>query len=114
LVLEFRPRPQQDMLVACLWSAWSAPGEPDLLSFAAITDEPPVEIAAVGHDRCIIPIKPENVDAWLKPDRANLQASHAIPRGPPAAVLRAQGRRRAMRSRRFANGNFSLARLLVA
>jgi len=78
VVLEFRPRPQQDMLVACLWSAWSAPGEPDLLSFAAITDEPPVEIAAVGHDRCIIPIKPENVDAWLKPDRANLQASHAI------------------------------------
>jgi putative SOS response-associated peptidase YedK len=40
VVLEFRPRPQQDMLVACLWSEWSAPGEPDLLSFAAITDEP--------------------------------------------------------------------------
>uniref|UniRef100_C5CKZ5 SOS response-associated peptidase YedK n=1 Tax=Variovorax paradoxus (strain S110) TaxID=543728 RepID=C5CKZ5_VARPS len=78
VVLEFRPRPQQDMLVACLWSAWSAPGEPDLLSFAAISDEPPAEIAAVGHDRCIIPIKPENVDAWLRPDRANLEASYAV------------------------------------
>jgi putative SOS response-associated peptidase YedK len=70
VVLEFRPQPQQDMLVACLWSRWSEPGQPELLSFAAITDEPPAEIAAAGHDRCIIPIRPENIDAWLKPDRA--------------------------------------------
>jgi putative SOS response-associated peptidase YedK len=48
-----------------------------LLSFAAITDEPPTEVAAAGHDRCIIPIKPENVDAWLAPsgrERSSLQA----------------------------------------
>jgi putative SOS response-associated peptidase YedK len=77
-VLEFRPRPEQDMLVACLWSHWSAPGHSDLLSFAAITDEPPPEVAAAGHDRCIIPIKPENVDAWLKPDRKNLDQQYAI------------------------------------
>lgn len=76
-MLEFRPRPQLDMLVACLWAEWSAPGEPDLFSFAAIADEPPVEIAVAGHDRCI-PIKPENVDAWLKPDRANLEGSYAV------------------------------------
>ena len=25
VVLEFRPRPRQDMLVACLWSRWKAP-----------------------------------------------------------------------------------------
>ncbi|MDZ7914356.1 MAG: SOS response-associated peptidase family protein [Rhodococcus sp. (in: high G+C Gram-positive bacteria)] len=67
LVLEFRPRPTQDMLVACLWSKWTGPGEPDLLSMAAITDEPPAEVAAAGHDRCIIPIRPENIDAWLCP-----------------------------------------------
>jgi putative SOS response-associated peptidase YedK len=78
VVLEFRPNPPHDMLVACLWSRWSAPGEPDLLSFAAITDEPPPEIAAAGHDRCIVPIKPENLDAWLNPDSANLAALHAI------------------------------------
>ena len=30
LVLEFKPRPTQDMLVACPWSRWSAPGEPGL------------------------------------------------------------------------------------
>ena len=56
------------MLVACLWSHRQE-GEESLLSFAAITDEPPAEVAAAGHDRCIIPIKPENPDAWLDPQR---------------------------------------------
>ncbi|MCC8392329.1 SOS response-associated peptidase [Paraburkholderia sp. MMS20-SJTR3] len=78
VVLQFKPDSPHDMLVACLWSRWSAPGEPDLLSFAAITDEPPPEILAAGHDRCIVPIKPENIDAWLNPDASNLAALHAI------------------------------------
>lgn len=79
VVLQFKPRPKQDMLVACLWSHWKGKaGEPDLLSFAAITDEPPPEIAAAGHDRCIIPIKPENVDAWLDPDPAQIRDLYAI------------------------------------
>jgi len=77
VILEFRPRGGQDMLVACLWSHWQGPGE-DLLSFAAITDDPPPEIAAAGHDRVIIPIKPENIDAWLNPDPGNLAALYAI------------------------------------
>ena len=78
VILEFRPRPPQDMLVACLWSKWTGPGEPDLISFAAITDEPPSEVFAAGHDRCIIPIRPENIDAWLSPDPKNLAAQYAI------------------------------------
>ena len=78
LVLEFRPRPEQEMLVACIWSHWTSLGQPDLLSFAAVTDDPPQEIAAAGHDRCIIPIKPTNVDAWLNPDPANLAAQYAL------------------------------------
>ena len=78
VVLEFRPQPTQDMLVACLWSRWTADGQPDLLSFAAITDEPPAEVAAAGHDRCIIPIRPENVDAWLNPDPKKLKEQYAI------------------------------------
>ena len=63
------------MLVACLWSHWQE-GE-SLLSFAAITDELPAEVAAAGHDRCIIPIKPENVHTWLSPSN-NLAESYAI------------------------------------
>ena len=78
VVLEFRPRPTQDMLVACLWSHWQAEGQPDLLSFAAITDTPPPEVAAAGHDRCVIPIKPGNIDAWLNPKAADLAAQYAI------------------------------------
>lgn len=60
----------------CLWSRWTGPGEA-LLSFAAITDAPPPEVAAAGHDRCIIPIKPEYVDAWLNPD-GDLKTLYAI------------------------------------
>ena len=78
IVLEFRPQDRGDMLVACLWSRWSLPGQPTLLSFAAITDDPPPEVAAAGHDRCIIPIRPENVHAWLNPDPNNLPALQAI------------------------------------
>jgi putative SOS response-associated peptidase YedK len=77
VVLEFSPDDGQPMLVACLWSRWSGP-QGDLLSFAAITDEPPPEVAAAGHDRCIIPIRPEHLDAWLNPDPNNLEACYAI------------------------------------
>lgn len=82
VILEFKPANHEIMYAACLWSHWTAhgvdKGEPDLDSFAAITDEPPPEIAAAGHDRCIIPIKRENVAAWLNPDPNNLAAQYAI------------------------------------
>lgn len=80
VVLEFRPSTSEPMLVACLWSRWTDPrGElPDLHSFAAITDEPPAEVAAAGHDRCIVPIKPQHLDAWLSPEPDRLAACYAI------------------------------------
>ncbi|MEX3957611.1 SOS response-associated peptidase family protein [Trinickia sp. EG282A] len=78
VILEFKPNSGEDMLLACLWSRWEGKDEPSLLSFAAITDEPPPEIAAVGHTRCIIPIKPNNVDAWLRPDAADLAQFYAV------------------------------------
>jgi putative SOS response-associated peptidase YedK len=67
-VLHFIPRPARTMLIACLVAEWHDPkaGRP-LLSFAAITDEPPPEVAAAGHDRMIVNLKPEHVDAWLTP-----------------------------------------------
>jgi putative SOS response-associated peptidase YedK len=52
--------------LACLWSPWTGTGaEPELLSFALITDEPPAEVAAAGHDRCPVVLKETNVRAWL-------------------------------------------------
>lgn len=79
-VLEFVPRTGEPMLIACLWSAWSDPKgqEPGLLSFAAITDEPEAEVAAAGHDRTIINIKPEHIDGWLNPQAGNFDGLYAI------------------------------------
>jgi len=77
-VLEFRPRDAGVMLVACLWSHWRGADGEELLSFAAITDDPPPEVAAAGHDRCVIPIKPANLDAWLDPDPRDLAAQQGI------------------------------------
>ncbi len=77
VVLQFKPEPAQAMYIACLWSHWTDPREPDVRGFAAITDEPPADIAAAGHDRCIINLKPEHVEAWLTPagrSAAELQA----------------------------------------
>ncbi|MGV6494012.1 SOS response-associated peptidase family protein [Stenotrophomonas rhizophila] len=77
VVLEFRPQPPRDLLIACLWSEWEGP-EGRLLSFAAITDEPPRDVAAAGHDRCIVPIRAEHMDAWLNPDPQDLAALYRI------------------------------------
>lgn len=79
-VLEFVPRTKEPMLVACLWSRWTDPkgARPDLLSFAVVTDDPEPEVAAAGHDRTIINLKPENVDQWLNPEQHTLPELHAI------------------------------------
>ena len=68
LVLHFNPRPARVMLVTCLWDCWQSPGQPDLYSFAAITDDPPPEVAATGHNRCVIPLTETNLLRWLEPE----------------------------------------------
>gem|GEM_PF-2393044 len=34
--------------------------------------DPPPQVAAAGHNRCIIAIKPERLDEWLHPDAKRL------------------------------------------
>lgn len=67
LVLEYDPKPSGDMLVACFWDHWTKPGEWCLDSFAAITDEPTPEVAAMGHQRTIITIQEKYLAEWLSP-----------------------------------------------
>jgi putative SOS response-associated peptidase YedK len=77
VVLQFTPSPPQMMFIACLWSHWTDSKEPSVRGFAAITDEPPADVAAAGHDRCIINLKPEHIPVWLAPQgrlRQELQA----------------------------------------
>jgi putative SOS response-associated peptidase YedK len=79
LEIMFWPQNGQELLVACLWTYVEPTGDdPGFYTFAAITDDPPPEIALAGHDRCIIPIKAQHIDAWLNPEPGNLAAAYAI------------------------------------
>lgn len=71
VVLHFNPDSGVPMAIACVWSHWTKPGQSDLDSFAANTDEPPAEIRATGHTRCVIALKEENVGTWLTPARTS-------------------------------------------
>lgn len=62
VVLHFVLQPAEPMLLACLYGTWHPGQDDEPLSFAAVTDEPPPEIAAAGHDRCFINLKPGNVE----------------------------------------------------
>lgn len=66
-VLHFLPRPAGVMFIACLYSRWKDQHGRELISFAAITDEPPEEVKAAGHDRIIVSLQPANVERWLTP-----------------------------------------------
>jgi putative SOS response-associated peptidase YedK len=35
-------------------------------------------VLAAGHDRCIVPIQPNYVEAWLNPRMDDLEAQQAI------------------------------------
>lgn len=76
--LVFRPELDHDMAIACLYSHWSCPGEPDLWSFAFVTTDPPPEVAAAGYNRCIMPIRPEDIDRWLQPAPDELKRFYDI------------------------------------
>lgn len=78
VVLRFKPQPPQPMLVACIWSHWTHPGEPTLRSFAIITDDPPPEVAAAGHDRCPVNLKSDNVSCWLSPEGRSREELFAL------------------------------------
>lgn len=68
----FEPSSGRELHIPCLWTWTPATEEKGgYYSFAAITREPPPEVAAAGHDRCLIVLKPEYIDAWLDPSPAH-------------------------------------------
>jgi putative SOS response-associated peptidase YedK len=79
VVLHFKPQPAQLMWIACLYDEWQDPKDgTSLLSFAAVTDEPPDEVRAAGHDRMIINIQPTNADRWLNPASCTTEQLQSI------------------------------------
>ncbi|ORE88777.1 hypothetical protein ATO7_02840 [Oceanococcus atlanticus] len=76
------------MTVACLWSRWEKPDQPSLTSFAAITDEPPPEVAATGHDRCVIVLTEQAAGDWLEPGQATLEDLDAVLNDRPSLYYR--------------------------
>jgi putative SOS response-associated peptidase YedK len=77
--LVFTPRTGEDLLIACLYTYTEAEGdEAPFFSFAAITHDPPPEVAAAGHDRCIVTIREEDIDAWLDPASTGREGLLAI------------------------------------
>jgi len=68
LILKFHPRSIGEMTVPCIFDLNDA-GEYTLHSFALITDEPNLEVAAAGHDRTPIIMKADYIDAWLTQEK---------------------------------------------
>lgn len=72
LVLRFDPQGLDEMLVPCIFDK-NEEEEFTLHSFAIITDEPNSEVAAAGHDRTPIIMKPSHLDLWLSTDGKDLR-----------------------------------------
>lgn len=63
-VLRFEPKAFTEMAVPCIWDRNEAE-DFTLYSFALITDEPNPEVAAAGHDRTPVVMRPKYFDLWL-------------------------------------------------
>lgn len=81
------------MLVTSLRSRWIGADGKEVLSIAAITHHLSQEVLATGHERCIVPIKPETVDSWLNSDPK-------VPAGSWRSSTRVRRRSRRTASRR--------------
>ncbi len=65
----FTPVEREIMWAPAVFDTWqSDDGQIGFSSMAIITDEPPPEIEAAGHDRCPIFLKESRIDEWLKPE----------------------------------------------
>lgn len=69
-LITFSPTARELMWAPCIFDRWqSADGKVAFSSFALLTDEPPPEIAAQGHDRCPIFLAESALDNWLQPEK---------------------------------------------
>ena len=78
-MIYFYPRHTDIMWAPCLWDEWVSPdGKVKFKSFAIITDGPPKEIETMGHDRCPIFLKADEINNWLNPQKQNKKSIYDI------------------------------------
>lgn len=63
-VVAFSPTKSSEIYIPVLWDYWTD-GKTHIGSFALITDDPPTEVLAAGHDRCPIDLSEDGIEAWL-------------------------------------------------
>ncbi len=69
-MIYFYPRHTEMMWAPCLWDEWESADKKIIFkSFAIITDGPPREIESMGHDRCPIFLKADEINDWLNPQK---------------------------------------------
>ena len=60
------------MWAASLYEEFKSPKLGSIFSFAMVTDAPPPEVAAAGHDRCPVFLDEDHLEAWLNPKKLSL------------------------------------------
>lgn len=71
--ISFSPENRSVMWAASLYSNTRKGGALPYRSFAMVTDEPPPEVAAAGHDRCPVFLEAGHIDAWLHPEEKSVE-----------------------------------------
>ncbi|MGE3262303.1 MAG: SOS response-associated peptidase family protein [Bacteriovoracia bacterium] len=67
----FAPENREVMWAAGLFSVSPSGNDGAISSFAMVTDNPPAEVAAAGHDRCPVFLKQEQLKNWLSPQKSS-------------------------------------------
>lgn len=78
-LIKFIPKDREITWAPCIYDTWESDDhQVRIQTFAIITDDPPPEIAQMGHDRCPIFILEKNIDIWLSPESSSKKMIYQI------------------------------------
>ncbi len=66
VVIQFSALGEQELLVPVIYSLRTPPGGHTRMGFAMVTDDPPPEVAAAGHDRCPVILSADAAERWWR------------------------------------------------
>lgn len=64
-LVQFKPKDDQTMLAAGIWSLWKSPDGQKIKCYSMVTAEPPPIIEEIGHDRCPLFLGKDDQAVWL-------------------------------------------------